>query len=249
MVTKVKIISFLFVLLLPTWTFAYHPMLVGVVGKQGVSDSYTDLVFFWTAESTTFGEDDYSAGDNTPTATGSGLEINSTAGIIGTNGVYIPTSGSRYYLFDVASNDIIPATGRAGFWYTSTDLSTATIPIYWQLTTADRADLTITGNDVVFTWRDGNVSRTTCSTSTDVIANGEHFIEIAWDTNYREVFIDGSSVLNCTTTTTQQSPTSVRFGDNDVTADSAEKYMDNVMISNDKTRNLYSLRNLTASPR
>lgn len=247
MVTNMKILCFLCSSLWAQWVFAYHPSLPGVIGKQGSGDTYSDIVFSWTAESTTFGEDDYSAGDSTPTATGSGLGINSTAAIVGSNGIYIPTSGSRYYSFSVSSNDIAPAAGRIGFWYTNTNTTTMT-PIYWMLTTADRADLRIIDDELSFSWRDGNVSRTGCTTTTNAFPYGTHFIEIAYDTDYREIFVDGSSVLECATAISLQSPTTIHFGDYDATSDAAEKYMDHIRISNDKTRNLYLLRNLIVRP-
>ena len=215
---------------------------------QSSGDDYSDVVFFWTAESTTFGEDDYSAGDNTPTATGSGLAINSTAGIIGTNGIFTSTSGSRYYSLSVSSNDILPSSGRMGFWLNNPNTTKVT-PVYFQIDSSNKGQLDIENNDVSVYWRYQNSTEGTCASNSDVISTGEHFIEFAWSNGYREVFVDGASVLNCSTTTTEQSFTEIRFGDYDASADTSAEYMDNIIISDDKTRNLYALRNLTESPR
>lgn len=221
-------------------------------GVKGYSagDTYSDIVFWWTAEADTLGEDDYSAGDTTATATGSGLAINTTAAIVGSNGIYTATSGSRYYSFSVSSNDIIPAAGRVGFWVTNPN-TTKVSPIYWQNSDAtSRIQLDIENNDVSFYWRDSGTGRTACTSTADVISTGTHFIEIAFDTDYREIFVDGESVLSCATTTTQQTAISwVAYGDFDPTADTSAEYMDNIMVSNSTTRDLYALRNLTASPR
>lgn len=58
------------------------------------------LTFFWTCESTTFDSaDDYSAGDNTPTATGSPT-ISSAQSFAGANSIL--TNTGNYYTFDSA---------------------------------------------------------------------------------------------------------------------------------------------------
>lgn len=230
----------------PCWAWNWP-----VITAMQSGGDYSDIVFFWTAESTTFSADDYSGGDNTPTAIGSGLEINSDAGYIGTNGVYVPTSGGRVYSFDVDGNDIVPTSGRLGFWYYSNDLSSTTTPIYWSIADAStRMQFQISGNDISFYWRDSGAGRTACTSNTDVVAGSTwQFIELAWDVNYREAFVDGESVLECTTTTSSQSPTRFFIGDEDSTSDAEPKHLDNIMVSNDKTRDLYALRNFTSSPR
>lgn len=228
-------------------------------GVKGYSagDTYSDIVFWWTAEATTLGEDDYSAGSTTATATGSGLAINTTAAIIGTNGIYAPnTGGSRHYEFAVSSNDILPATGRLGFWHKTVATTDNVEMVYWSTAdTTSRMQLFVSGgNDLQFLWRDGGTTRTACTTNADVLSNDTaQFIEIAWDTNYREIFVDGTSVLECTTTTAQHTgataATRVRIGNNSTTTPTQAVFLDNVAVSSDKDRSLYLLRNLTASPR
>lgn len=60
------------------------------------------LTFFWRCESTTFsGTDDYSAGDNTPTANG-GVVLSNTQARVGTNSIYAEEF-TKYFAFDLAS--------------------------------------------------------------------------------------------------------------------------------------------------
>lgn len=58
------------------------------------------LTFYWSCESATFGSQDYSAGDSTPTA--NGASISGTQAFVGSNSVYSDDFGS-YYAFDDGS--------------------------------------------------------------------------------------------------------------------------------------------------
>jgi hypothetical protein len=235
-------------LLIPSTSWGWQLIGSGVTATE----DYSDIVFFWTAESTTFGDDDYSAGDNTPSANGSGLTINSTAGIIGTNGIFTTTSGGRFYSFSVGTGTsrIFPASGRMGFWLNNPNTTKVT-PVYFQIDSSNRGQLDIENNDVSVYWRYNNATEGTCASNSDVISTGTHFIEFAWGSGYRQVWVDGTSVLNCSTTTTEQDFTDISFGDADAVGDTSAEYMDNIMISNDVDRDFYNdgLHELTSSPR
>ena len=245
-----KLILVLILVLVPGLSFAGAHS-VSIVRGPVVAGDYNDIVFFWTAESTTLGADDYSAGDTTA-ALQSSASISPTAAIVGSNGVLIPTA-SDFARFVVSSNDIYPASGRIGLYVYAN-----TIPVdgvgFLRWANADatsRAVVQFTSSgDIDVYWRDSGTSRTACASTTDPIAaDTAYFIEIAYDTNYREIFVDGASVANCTTTTTQQNPTVLDIGNESAVSPGDGLHIDQIMVSNDKTRNLYLLRNLTESPR
>lgn len=247
-----RLIVLLLILLIPGLAFAGLPYVLGIAGTSAAGDDYSDIVFFWRCETTTLTTGDYSAGDTTAAAS-SAIELTEAASMVGVYGISNPTSAD-YYIFDVASNDTVPATGRIGMWIKFPELPVDGAMLFnAYIDDDDRFNLTMTSTgDLNFYWRDEGSSRTTCASTTDPISSDTaHFIEIAWDTDYREIFVDGVSVAECTTTKSNHSAlsSSLRIGNNTNITPSAAYYIDNVMISNDKTRNLYLLRNETASPR
>ncbi len=210
------------------------------------SDTYSDILYFWRCEGATLGDDDYSAGDTTGTLNSS-AELNTTAAHVGTNGLYVP-SGNDYYSFDISNEDIFDATsGSIGFWW-----------YYYTATWADYATLfhvdgatdfylaTYGGSELKVYW--DTVSWTTAEASL-AVANW-YFIEVAYDadTDLMQVRVNGSDVLDSTAKafSALSSPATLRWGSYN---GGYQFYLDNAMISDDATRDLYALRNNTSSPR
>ena len=213
------------------------------------SDTYADISFFWLAETLTLGEDDYSAGDTSATAE-SAVTLSDVTPLVGAHSINIP-SASDFYVFDAAS--IIPTSGRIGQVVNFGDLSVSGLGIF-RFANADQTSRmslkTSEGGNIDFYWRDAGVSRTTCVTTTAPLSNGvTAFIEIAYDIDYREIFVNGVSVASCTTTTSAQTPTVFGIGNEPSSIPAAPFKIDNIIISSDKTRSLYPLAVLTASPR
>lgn len=224
----------------------YSDMNPYIAGADDAGDAYADILFFWTCESATLGDDDYSAGDTTGTLN-SAAEINATAAKVGTNGLYVPT-GSDYYSFDILSNDIFAsAQGRIGFWwkyYITTWEDNAML--FTVNGTEDLAILTKNGDELRVTW---GASAWT-STSASLVVDTWYFVEVVYntDTDSMRVLIDGSEIISSTATAFAplNTPVALRIGSFN---GGYQYYIDNFMISSDSTRSLYELRNLTASPR
>lgn len=106
------------------------------------------LTFFWRCEGTTFsGTDDYSAGDDTPTANG-GIVLSSTQARVGTNSIFAEEF-TKYYAFDSAS--IFDSTeGSCGFSIYFNTVNSGSILM--QFTDASEGDnrirITVSGTDI-----------------------------------------------------------------------------------------------------
>ena len=237
--------------LLPLSAFAW-----GVVSISGgvaaPADDYSDILFWWTCEDANLGADDYyGAGDGTATA--SGASIGTDGMKVGTNGIICATTYDYYALDSAGLMDL--NHGRVGFYFNINTFAAGVTLLqangstsYIKLDVSDGGG----GNgdyDINFKWRDTSTTRTALVTSSNLSSGTWYYIEAAWDveTNYREVWIDGTSVGSSSATINAGDATALWIGNNPNVA--AVLYIDNVAISDDITRDLEALKDLTASPR
>lgn len=221
----------------------------------------TDITFWWTFEATTLGESDYSAGDTTATAVGDAV-LNATSVKYGTNGGDFPSAGDEFNL-DISNADIINAAEcRIGFWfYSNTFVNAATILRI--VLDADNVitiqESTTTSNHILFSFEDA--ATTLYVDNLDVIiSNGQwYFIEIAISdtSNALAVYVNGDEDSDATTMTGNGfAVTGVPIEIGNTGAAGSDFYLDNLMISNDPTRDFYNntfngtaYKDLTESPR
>lgn len=104
-------------------------------------------------------------------------------------------------------------------------------------------------NATFLEWGGAYGTRTALVTSSNLSSGTWYYIEAAWDVdaNTREVWIDGVSVGTSSATINAGDATVLVIGNNPNVA--AVLYIDNVAISDDITRDLEALKDLTASPR
>jgi hypothetical protein len=214
----------------------------------------SDVLFFWTCESETLGSDDYTAGDTTATQNDD-VAINSDAAKTGTNGVDVDDTGSDgldRYSFDLDEDSINPDNGVIGFWFRVTTWSNNAGMFSGYLDSSNRLEIKLegtTGIEVFF--GDGvnnnDISITGLSTGT------WYFLEYIWD-----VAADSHTLKISTTTRGDQVDTTENETLDAISLASASQYVGNsssnadgdfhldlIMVSNDKTRNLFNWRTAT----
>jgi len=218
-----------------------------------IGDNYSDITFWWRCETADFsgtnGVEDYSAGDDTATLNSSAA-INTDAVKYNTNGLDCP-GGEDYAEFTVSSDDIIDADEfRIGFWYYAIVSENDGIMINIGQDFNNKIDIYIyTTDGIYWDWKDGNTTRTALSIlDAGITVSTWHFIEFAGkvSTDYREVFVDGVSKGSSSETIGTFIPTTLKIGIvNDVAND---YYHDEIKISNDSTRDLNALKDITDYP-
>jgi len=90
------------------------------------------------------------------------------------------------------------------------------------------------------------------STTANMVENTWYFVELAWkkSTNYMEIFVNGSSKGTASGTLSAAwdgTLSSVNFGDVYYPG-TGDHHMDNIMLSDSSTENLYSYRDNTSYP-
>lgn len=218
--------------------------------KKKAAAGYSDVIFYWACDSTTA---DKSAGD-TSAAQQVDAAIDTTSGNyqVGTGACDFPTSYSRYD-FTLNQDDLIDVdAGRIGMWV--------------------RVDSG--GNDSIFyvTYGAGNVLAVQTfgtnrlylhyvagSTGPNGVGTGDNafsygtwfFLEFSWNKggagNDFELFVNGTSVAtNDDATGTWSKSTSGTLSAGSYHGNGMDVHIDQVIISNDPTRDLYALRETTS---
>lgn len=206
-------------------------------------ESYTDIIFWWRAEAESISTGDYAA---TPPNFTSNLDDGSgytaTAKKVGTNGLDLRGWDELSWTIQGVKNF------RYGFWWQPKNRINAGIPF----------ELTNGTDSVMVIWRDTdelelniNDAVTAQSTNLNIALNTWYFVEIMVDdtNNTAKLYIDSLEVVSISSAfAIANDLVTVIHGDNNSSTEGPQ-YLDNVMLSTDPTRNLYLLRNDTASPR
>jgi hypothetical protein len=248
----------------PTEAQAIPIPIMGASVGGGAAPAYTDITLWLAFEGTysaptyTLNGDDYSS-QATGTMTSAGA-IDATGGIIGTNGLRNTSSGDYLTIGSLTSSDINLDASRIGFWL-RIDTWTAAMAdghsimrIYGDINNA--INVQIVGSsasdiEIKIYFRSGStydVSATT--TALNMVEDTSYFIEVIMDQpNGLTLKVDGnnSEIVNDTYDAVGTNTTSAIIGYN--AAAGGLMHVDNVMVSNDVTRNLYLLRNEITSPR
>ena len=184
----------------------------------------------------------------------SAAAINTDAVKIGTNGIDIPTSYDAAQ-FDIVSLDLASdEEGRMGCYvYINTFVDTASIfSVYKDVNNNFELEME-DPDDLRFTWIDNSTGRNYLESAGVAIGTGTwYFLEIAWktSTNYREIFVDGTSRADTTADTIGNfavDPNELNWGNRKTSAE-ADFYLDQCMVSNDIPRDLNNLKGLPAYP-
>jgi len=229
-----------------------------VAAEASGGDDYADLVLFWRCEGTTLGAGDTYGTDNTPVFE-SGAAINADAHYIGTNGLDLPTTSDRCY-FDNNGEYVLNGAGvsqgRFGAWARITTWKENSAFLSAEDALADNIiSFAQSGTDEVRLFiKTNNIDRKTLITTDANLSTGTwYFVECAWDidNDYCEIFVDGVSKISDSATNLgafSAALTKIYTGSAS-SAVASDFHMDNIMISTDKTRNLYLLKDLTSTPK
>jgi hypothetical protein len=232
-----------------------HKDVIGVVRGSG-GDTYDDILLFMTLESETLGVDDCYGSDSTLDPEFD-AEIIAGAANVGSYGAHYSASAETspsYHILSVTSQDIVRGdAGRIGFyvkintWVNFTALLTVYDDgsNYFQV-------LMVSDDELRFSWTDGGTSRThLASTSANISTGTFIFIELAYDAsaNYREIFVDGVSIASDSSSTINAISPAYLYSGSWISKANWDVYEDNIITSNDKTRNLNSIKDLTTCPK
>lgn len=223
---------------------AFPPGFLSTATHSNVSTggSYDDIIFWWRAESSTLGTGDYPTSGITPTVDfddGSGY----TAGamVVGTYGLEL----KEWDKITWSLSTVNQSTFRVGFWIEFKSLNDGYGNFYIKGTTDDYV-LVVDGTDELRLYGPwGDLATTTAN----VVINTPYYIEFYVDdtNNIVKLYIDNVEKASYTSEFSGFGAiTGVQIGGNfgNVSFD-----LDNFAISNNVSRNLYSLRNNTSSPR
>lgn len=247
-----KVLSFLSAFILVLFIVTTASAII-IVYSGGVTDDYTDIVFWWRCEGTTLGADDYSDGDTTAESHGA-VAINTDAVKIGTYGVDVP-GDNDYYTFVVSNGDILPVggAGRLSCWFYYNTWVDSSYLFYYtsSAATTDRLRIEmVSSNEILMRWVYDGTATTFSTTDANLSSGTWYYLEFEWDpsNNYMAIYVDGDlKASNTTAITALPNSGYWRIGNYNSTA--SDYYLDNITVSDDKDRNLYALRNLTSSPR
>lgn len=248
MKTKTFVLAFIIGLFaVAVWAdagFIGEPSTSGVPVSGG--GDYSDIIYYWDCESTTINK-----GGTTMTMNYYAELVESPSGFgDGTGCVHIPAdTGSSSYTTSIS----LPAAGRMGCYvrYDSAADYATILSLYnntndniqfMQLPMADRIEAVYKA--------DGVQQKINMPGLADGI--GEvYFIELAWDpegTNTVEAYVNGSLIGQNTNALGEFGTTPDTFYIGKTGGHAGEMYIDQVIISNDPTRDLYSIRNRTSFP-
>ena len=214
--------------------------------------SYSDITFWWRCENVTLdGSNDFTAGEDGVAALQSSAVINTAAVKIGTNGLDCPTAGD-YALFTDSTGAAWPTgSGRVGFYLRITAFTTSCALIQKKYDADEYMTLEMYGTDELKFQYTNTSSTTAITTDANLTTATWYFVEIAYDdaTNTKKIYVDGVEKIAVTDAfTTFTSGGSLRFGEAKGCGLSVDTHIDNIIISNDYTRDLNALKDIAAFP-
>lgn len=220
---------------------------VGWIGCPSGGDTYSDILLFWRAESTTLDASDYPESGTislNPTAT-----ISASAAIVGSYGVESVNGYDHVILTTYSPGS---TKGRVGFWYSPQATQSGTIfSIY-----VDSSNYLIFYANGQMVYRSGGTSVDSYTGYGIDTVEEVYFVEVYWDLDNDTMgeYVHTDTVEDTTGRTI--APTQTPFTDISAVVvvgprdgNGALSYIDNIIFSTDPARDLYALRNLTASPR
>ena len=206
----------------------------------------------------TLGADDYSAGDSVATRN-SATEVNSAAAMVGSFGADA-TTGNDYYSLDVSDGDIISGTsGVIAMWFKSYRATWADYDQLFTISGNSGEYLRIefySGDTLRVNWYDtGQLLWTDVTPPFNITVSNNFFVQLTYNatTNLIKLEVaDADDValtewVNTTATAFAPiTPVTVNIG---CFIAGSDMYIDNFMVSNDPTRDFFTLRNETTSPK
>jgi hypothetical protein len=217
-------------------------------GFQETGDTYSDITMFWTCETASFGSSDYPTSGVTATF-GSLSDLTADAAIIGSYGLDCPTTFDAATI-TVTNEDLVNGTeSRIGFYYYINTWADANMLFRVEEAGDTYVQGELTGGDeILMRWRAGT-NLTYSSSAANLSSSQTYYIEYAWNQTapYRKIYVDGVEVMSNTDAFTAITPIKILLGN--YSSASSDTYQDNIIISNDGTRDLNAIKALESSPK
>lgn len=225
---------------------------------SAVSSEYADIIYWLNFENgSTFtyslGSSECSDGSSTVTASGDGF-IDTSSALIGSN-AFSGVNAGDWAQASVSSNDIWPTSGTIGFWMNIDTWSSNAYVFY--AGNSDKFGLRLSGSDElnVFVYTSSDGVRQATTLNANLSADTDYFVQVSWDvaSNDIDFFINGSAESNSNSGTlgNMEDITGIYlFGGGGAYPDLGYSLIDNIMISDDPSRDFYdsSLYDDTAAP-
>jgi hypothetical protein len=231
----------------------------GVETDYAAPPDYSDITFWlgWencspTCTSYTLGSDDYTAGEDSTATRNSSPLLTAGSALVGSVGSYHPGSGDNWLFTDSTDGAWPTGSFRVGFkLYVNSGTDNAVLIkkrydgdelFYIRCEDAGCDDLRVSyGNGAAYTY---------IQTNANIIPNAtEVFVEVSYDVTVdeMELFVDGVSKGTSTAANTAfTSGGNIQIGETDSVAINC--HLDNIIVSNDYTRDLNALKDLTTAP-
>lgn len=227
---------------------------VTATGGTG-GDSYTDILFWWRAESATLATGDYPT-SGTLTANNASATIAAGAAKVGSYGVSSVAAYAYYYKASASGALLDPSAGRVGFWFKYNSAWQTKSLFKYYVDASNRFYVTgSTGGNLSFVYQSGGSNSTATSTVNNLVADTWYFVELIYDTttDVQKIYLNGSQIATTTLSLTAISSTGqIQIGESSGSS-SPNEFIDNIMVSNSITRDFYGggtgLCVATSSPR
>lgn len=217
--------------------------------SSDTGDDYSDITFWWGCKSTSI---DHTDGEDSTASLNSDAAINSDAGIIGTNGLDCPTNYDFATLTDSTDGAWPTSSFRLGFYFNSNTWTDGCWFVHKRYDANNRFYAKrASGSEIYINYKWSASDTVTLTSSGAGLDSGEHFIELIVDddTNLMQILVDGVSKGSQNTAISAfTAGGEIKIGEPSGCGESVDAYFDNVIISNDITRDLNALKNLTSYP-
>lgn len=234
--------------LLPCMSFGQNTLMLD--DSQASSPTYPDVIFYWSCDSTTA---EKSSGDTTATSEVSAA-IDTSTYQVGTGSCSFGGSYSRFD-FTLNNDDLADMeTGRVGMWVrvTTNGSNSSIFRASYDANNYIKLAFFNTDYRVMMDYYAGGSGMQYEDTAAGAFAlNTWFFLEYSWNKgaagNDFYMYINGTQVatLDASSGTWAKSAAgTLTFGD--IEGNGAVFRVDNIIISNDPTRDLYALRNNTS---
>jgi hypothetical protein len=243
-------------------------MVVGVVQGAAAAVSYPDIIFYHSFEaSTTFTscapDKQVGGSDTTPTANGGGAVIDNTFRAVGTNSLDLPTSSDRMTL-TLNNDDLVDVdAGIVGFYVYFDSFGTGSsfglFSAYYDANNYIRVETfaTSTNYNLRMMYKAGGTAVNWNSNNNAIRTGNWDFVEIIWNKAAEgaaagtafEMKVNGTSVGTNDGSSgewTKSATGVLEFGDFE--GNTTDCHIDQVIISNDPTRDLNAIKDNTSFP-
>lgn len=254
-----RLLFLLLFCLIPAWVNAFNLPAFTAVNSTG-DPIPTDIILWYRAEALQMTGDDY-YGDDSLWSAASGAVINTDAVKYGTNGVDFPTAADFLFLSILNEDNFNATNSRVGMWvYVNTFVANAQLfRVLLNATNIVEIRFSTTGSNHFNVVYEDNDVQIYVDHQTTISNSQWYFVEMEIDISGGDVaiYVDGLKDNDASVPAGDgwvATGVNINFGNTQSAA--SDFYCDNLMISNDHSRDFYNdtfngtpFKDLTESPR